>query len=73
MSVNGGFDPRQAIEVNPKRVLFRILFTADGGLEWESVKTGDPMTDEIMLRGFFDKIREAVLDAAKRGPALRRV
>ncbi len=76
MPVNGGagFDPRQAIEVNPKQVLFRVLFTADGVLEWESVRTGDPQTDEILLRGYFDKIREAVLDAAKRGSSpLRRV
>jgi hypothetical protein len=39
-------------------VIFSVVVHADGTVRWTSPKTGDPMTDEILKRGWLDKVRE---------------
>lgn len=39
-------------------IIFSVIVHADGTVRWTSPKTGDPMTDEILRRGWLDKVRE---------------
>jgi len=49
------------IEVQHGPVVFQIRLFADGHLDWKSPQSADPAMNEILFRGYFDKVREAIL------------
>lgn len=56
-----------------KPVVFSVTVYEDGQLEYTCQTLGNPAVDEIILRGWLDKVREGVLGAAAQQDALRRV
>lgn len=63
MAANGDHKPLPGIEATHGPLVFQIRLFADGHMEWTSPKSGNPMTDEIVLRGYLDKTRDAIIDA----------
>lgn len=49
-------------------VIFAVQVYASGAVTWQAPKTGDPMMDEIILRGWLDKVREIALTPPSRSP-----
>ncbi|MCI0371224.1 MAG: hypothetical protein L0214_07545 [candidate division NC10 bacterium] len=49
-------------------VLIGLWVHADGTIRWRTPKTGDPQTDEILARGWLDKLREVVLATPPKSP-----
>lgn len=50
-------------------VVFRIVVMRDGSMSWKTPRSGDPMTDEILARGWLDKVRETILLAMMAPPS----
>ena len=48
------------------RVVFSVTVYEDGRMEYTCQALGQPAVDELILRGWLDKVREGVLDAARR-------
>lgn len=42
-------------------VVFEVRLFADGHLAWKSPQSADPAMNEILFRGYFDKVRDAIL------------
>jgi hypothetical protein len=42
-------------------VVFEVRLFADGHLSWKSPQSADPAMNEILFRGYFDKVRDAIL------------
>lgn len=66
ISIDRARQPK-AQEVDPN-IVFRVVVYADGTMDWKTQHTGDPLTDELLARGWFDKVRETVLEAMMRPP-----
>jgi hypothetical protein len=49
------------IEAQHGPVVFQIRLFADGHLDWKSPHSPDPAMNEILFRGYFDKVRETIL------------
>lgn len=41
-------------------LIFQIRLFADGHLDWRSPTGPDPVVNEIMFRGYFDKVHDAI-------------
>jgi len=48
-------------------LVFQIQLFADGHLAWKSPQGPDPAVNEILFRGYFDKVHDAILDHMKSG------
>lgn len=49
----------------PGEIAFKVIVYVDGQMEFSMKSTGDAPTDELMLRGWLDKVRESVLASAQ--------
>jgi hypothetical protein len=49
-------------------IIFSVVVYADGTVRWRSPQSGDPMTDEIIKRGWLDKVREIATAPPIRSP-----
>lgn len=49
-------------------VILGLWVHADGTIRWRMPRTGDPQTDEILARGWLDKLREVVLTPPQKSP-----
>lgn len=52
-----------AKQIDDEKVIFKIVVNSDGTMEWKTPRTGDPLMDEILARGWIDKARETLLQA----------
>lgn len=52
-----------AKQLDDDQVIFKIVVKSDGTMEWKTPRTGDPLMDEILARGWIDKARETLLQA----------
>ena len=70
MSVNGEGVPSIADDAVAQHgpIIFSVQVYADGTVRWRSPQTGDPMTDEILKRGWLDKVREIATAPPTRSP-----
>lgn len=55
--------------VAEEQVVFRIIVYADGTMDWKTPHTADQLTNELLARGWMDKLREAVLAAMQHPPS----
>lgn len=46
-------------------VVFQVRLFADGHLDWVTPVSQDPAINEIIFRGYFDKVRETIFDSLK--------
>lgn len=46
-------------------IVFQVVVYENGQLEYTCQRTGQPAIDELILRGWLDKVREGVLESAK--------
>ncbi len=70
MSVGDGVEPKRVVsgaDITSPPVAFRVTVYATGQMEWKMTPTGDAMTDELLLRGWLDKVRETILDRIRSG------
>lgn len=66
MSVEGIKDTkvvelRPDIEQEHGPLVFQVRLFADGHLDWKAPHGPDPGMNEILFRGYFDKVRETIL------------
>jgi len=64
MSVNGDdkpVGPLPGIEAVHGPVVFQIRLFADGHLDWKAPNSPDPAMNEILFRGYFDKVRDTII------------
>lgn len=52
-----------------EKVVFRIVIYADGTMDWKTPRTEDPLTNEILARGWLDKVRDTLLAAMSQPPS----
>lgn len=72
MSVSDGNHPMPrrplpGIEATHGSLIFQVRLFADGHLDWNAPQGPDPAMNEILFRGYFDKVRETILDFLKSG------
>lgn len=67
MSVGDERKPLSGADIAAPPITFQVTVYGTGQLNWKSPKTGDPAIDEMLLRGWLDKIRETILDQIKSG------
>lgn len=48
-------------------IVFQVRLFADGHLDWKAPNSPDPAMNEILFRGYFDKVRETILAFLQRG------
>lgn len=73
MSVNGDQPERKplsGIEATHGPVVFQIRLFSDGHLDWKTPNGPEASMNEILFRGYFDKCREAILEAMRGGGRL---
>lgn len=46
-------------------LVFQVRLFADGHLDWVTPVSPDPAINEIIFRGYFDKVRETIFDSLK--------
>lgn len=65
MTVNGDQQtppgPLPGIEAVHGPVVFQVRLFADGHLDWKAPNSADPAMNEILFRGYFDKVRHTIL------------
>lgn len=66
MSLDGGkiTELRPAvsdIESQHGPIVFQVRLFADGHLDWKAPNSPDPAMNEILFRGYFDKVRETII------------
>jgi len=49
------------IEQQHGPVVFQIRLFADGHLDWKSPQSPDAAMNEILFRGYFDKVRDTII------------
>ena len=52
------------------RIAFQVVVYENGQMEYTMQSLGQPAIDELILRGWLDKVREGVLEAAKKRAGL---
>lgn len=50
------------IESQHGPIVFQIRLFADGHLDWKAPNSPDPAMNEILFRGYFDKVRETIIN-----------
>ena len=57
-----------AKQLDEEKIAFRIVVYTDGTMDWKTPDAGDPLTNELLARGWFDKVRETILAAMQQQP-----
>jgi hypothetical protein len=52
-----------------EKVVFRLVVYTDGTMDWKTPHTADPLMNELLARGWLDKLREVVLAAMQQPPS----
>lgn len=58
-----------AKQLDEEKVAFRIVVYTDGTMDWKTPQTGDPLTNELLARGWMDKVRDVLLTIMKNPPS----
>lgn len=52
-----------AKQLDEDQIAFKVIVYLDGRMEWKGPDVGDPLTNELLVRGWLDKVRETLLQA----------
>jgi hypothetical protein len=57
--------PLPGIEATHGPLVFQVRLFADGHLDWKAPQSQDLAMNEILFRGYFDKVRDTILEYLK--------